>query len=117
MKETAVVKAKENYTTESLYAKIKDCQFSAGTPEYKELGILKKIKLPAAGRYCINIMAAGKRINLSIAEDMEQTGTYVANSMVRSQLGVFARALDNDKKPSVEMMEKTADELRRYLGV
>lgn len=32
MKETAVVKAKENYTTESLYAKIKDCQFSAGNP-------------------------------------------------------------------------------------
>lgn len=116
MKDRKVIKTTNSITTEELYEKIKDCKFTAGTPEYKEMGIFKQIKLPAVGRYCIQIMASGTRIRLIMNEDMGQTGTYVANSMVRGKLGVFAKALDKDKKPSLELLEKTAAELRGYVG-
>ena len=53
MKDIASIKTSKNYTTEELYQEIKDCSFTAGKPEYKEVGILKSIKLPAVGRYCI----------------------------------------------------------------
>lgn len=117
MKGMESIKTDKNYTTEELFNLIKDCNFTAGKPEYKEVGILKHIKLPAVGRYCIQIVAGGKKIQLSMVEDMGQTGTFVANSMVSGALGVFAKALDNDKKPSQEMLEKTAAELKGFLGV
>lgn len=117
MKNTEYIKTPDKYTTEELFEKIKDCHFTAGTPEYKELGIFKNIKLPAVGRYCIQIMAAGNRIQLRISEDMAKTDQYVANRMIGRKLGVFARALDNDKKPSQELLEKTAAELKGHLGL
>lgn len=117
MKDNITIKANKKYTTEELFEQIKDCQFTAGTPEYKELGIMKQIKLPAVGRYCIKIMSAGVRIQLMIFEDMGQTDTYVANAMIKSKLGVFSKALDKDKKPSQELLEKTAAELKGYLGI
>lgn len=52
-----------------------------------------------------------------IFEDMGQTDTYVANAMIKSKLGVFSKALDKDKKPSQELLEKTAAELKGYLGI
>lgn len=117
MKDNIAIKSDKKYTTEELYDLIKDCHFTAGKPEYKAVGIIKQIKLPAVGRYCIQIMSAGKRIQLTVSEDMGQTGTYVANSMVRGSLGIFAKALDNDKKPSVELLEQTVTELKGYLGM
>ncbi|MCM1494348.1 MAG: hypothetical protein NC089_00950 [Bacteroides sp.] len=117
MKDSITIKANQKYTTEELFEKIKDCSFTAGTPEYKEVGIMKQIKLPAVGRYCIKIMSAGAKISLMIFEDMGQTGTYVANAMIGSKLGVFAKALDQDKKPSQELLEKTAMELKGHLGI
>lgn len=117
MKDSKTIKTKKTYTTPELYEVIKDCKFTAGKPEYKELGIIKAIKLPAVGRYCIQIVAGGTRIQMSITEDMAQTGTFVANSMISSKLGIFAKALDNDKKPSQELLEKTMEELQNILGV
>lgn len=116
MKDSKSFKPKEKITTEELFELIKDRPFTAGKPEYKEFGILKQIKLPAVGRYCIQIIG-GYRIQLTIAEDMGQTGTYVANSMIESKLGVFSKALDKDKKPSRELLEKTEAELKGYLGM
>lgn len=117
MKDSIAIKSNQKYTTEELFEQIRDCTFTAGTPEYQEMGIMKQIKLPAVGRYCIKIMSAGTKIQLMIFEDMAQTGTYVANAMIGSKLGVFSKALDKDKKPSQELLEKTAAELKSYLGI
>ncbi len=117
MKDYKKLKANKKYTTAELYEEIKDCSFTAGKPEYKEIGILKYIKLPAVGRYCMQIVAGGDKIQISITQDMGQTETYIANSMVSSKLGVFAKALDKDKKPSQELLEKTAEELQKILGI
>lgn len=117
MKDSITIKSNQKYTTEELFERIKECSFTAGTPEYQEMGIMKQIKLPAVGRYCIKIMSAGSKISLMIFEDMAQTSTYVANSMIKSQLGIFSKALDKDKKPSQELLEKTASELKGHLGI
>ena len=101
MKDIASIKTSKNYTTEELYQEIKDCSFTAGKPEYKEVGILKSIKLPAVGRY----------------EDVAQTETFIANSMISSKLGIFSKALDKDKKPSQELLVKTTEELKGFLGL
>ena len=86
MKDYKKLKANKKYTTAELYEEIKDCSFTAGKPEYKEIGILKYIKLPAVGRYCMQIVAGGDKIQISITQDMGQTETYIANSMVSSKL-------------------------------
>lgn len=117
MKDIASIKTSKNYTTEELYQEIKDCSFTAGKPEYKEVGILKSIKLPAVGRYCIKILAGGKKIQLTINEDVAQTETFIANSMISSRLGIFSKALDKDKKPSQELLVKTTEELKGFLGL
>lgn len=117
MKDYKKIKANKSYTTAELFDVIKDCNFTAGKPEYKEMGIIKFIKLPAVGRYCLHIVAGGNRIQISITDDMAQTGTYVANSMVSSKLGIFAKALDKDKKPSRDVLEKTTEELENFLGL
>lgn len=116
MKDSKTLKANRTYTTAELYDVIKDCKFTTGKPEYKEVGILKFIKLPAVGRYCIRIVAGGKQIQMTIVEDMGQTETFIANSVVSNKLGIFAKALDKDKKPSQELLEKTLGELQSFLG-
>lgn len=50
MKDCKKIKANKSYTTAELFEVIKDCNFTAGKPEYKEMGIIKFIKLPAVGR-------------------------------------------------------------------
>lgn len=117
MKGIETIKSPDVITTEEVFEKIKDCEFTAGKPEYQAKGILKFVKLPAVGRYCFHIVAGGKQIQISMVEDMAQTGTFMKNAAIGSKLGIFAKALDNDKAPSQELLEKTAVELKGYLGL
>lgn len=117
MKDSVTIKIEQNYKTEEFFEKVKDYNFTAGKPEYKDAGVFSHIKLPAVGRYCIKITAGNHRVFLIISEDMAQVDKVVTNSMIRGKLGVFAKALDNDKKPSQELLEKTAAELKEFLGI
>lgn len=108
---------KQPIPTKELYEKIKDVQFSVGTPEYCEMGLLSHIRLPGYGRYFIHIMSGDFGIRLSIKDDVKQTGTFVANQILQNKIGIFARAFDEDRKPAMELLNRVAGELKGYLGL
>jgi hypothetical protein len=117
MKGIEYVKVGRAITTEELFQMIKGCRFSAGVPEYKTEGPMKRrIKLPAVGRYCIQLIAGGNRVQLTVVNDREQKEKYAFNFILSRLLGFFANIFDKDKKPSYELMQKTAEELKGYIA-
>lgn len=112
------IKTEKAYTTEELFHMIENCSFTAGRPVYKTSGPMKKkIKLPAVGRYCIQILAGGNRIQLTVVDDMEQQGSFWINRILGWFLGIFAGIFNKDKTPSYELLTKTTAELKSYLGI
>lgn len=110
------IKVDKVYTTEELFQVIENCSFTAGTPTLIKHGKFVKIKLPAVGKYCITILSGGNRIQLTAVLDMEgQTDKVLASQVAGGFLGIFAGLLDKDKKPSYELLKKTAEELKGYL--
>lgn len=110
------VKTEQNYTTEELFQIIENCNFTAGKPELKGKGKMKKIKLPAVGKYCIIMISGGKRVQLTAIQDMEQTDEMVKSQIIGRFMGIFSGLLDKDKQPSYELLKKTAEELKTFLG-
>lgn len=115
--QTIWIDMKQPIPTKELYEKIKDVQFSVGTPEYCEMGLLSHIRLPGYGRYFIHIMGGDFGIRLSIKDDVKQTGTFVANQILQNKIGIFARAFDEDREPAMKLLNRIAGELKGKLGL
>lgn len=118
MKGIEYIKTEKAYTTEELFHIIENCSFTAGRPVYNTSGPMKKkIKLPAVGRYCIQILSGGNRIQLTVVDDVEQKGTFWKNRILGWILGIFEGIFNKDKTPSYELLAKTARELKYHLGI
>lgn len=111
------IKTQKIYQIEELYQMIENCNFTAGKPTLKVNGPFKKINLPAVGKYCINIIPGGNRIQLTAVLDTKQHGEMVKLNVLYRIFGVFSGLFDKDKKPSYELLAKTKAELSSFLGL
>ena len=118
---TTTLKTSGSYTLEELYEKIKDTEFSAGTPSYEKYGPAFIITFPALDRQnqvqIISNVIGGKKpsqkFTIQKAEELG-LGTSLVNdalSMLTGSLFNLGSMVTDNAKRCEELVEETYDQL------
>lgn len=118
---TKTLKTSGSYTLEELYEKIKDTEFSAGTPSYEKYGPAFIITFPALDRQnqvqIISNVIGGKKpsqkFTIQKAEELG-LGTSLVNdalSMLTGSLFNLGSMVTNNAKRCEELVEEIYDQL------
>lgn len=120
---TKTIKTTGSYTVEELYAKIKDVQFSAGTPTCEKYGPAFIITFPALDRQnqvqiISNAMGKNKPSQKFTVQKAEQLG--LGKSLVNDALSSLTGGLfnlggmvTNNAKRCEELVEETAQTIEQ----